>query len=154
MVPHEALLRRWAVKVSNLRPWDWKNFEKVQPVQLSSARRRLRAEGKIIEEESNHSPAPVRMLRLPYAEGSKREQERLLGRRRRTYRKFLSWTADGRLCGKHAERVVLASLQAAASEAGLYVPRQSVGEITTIDGVAPGHLPYGSGWSENSFLPR
>jgi hypothetical protein len=125
----------WAEIEARISTKGWKNFEKVQPVQLSGARRRLRAEGKIIVEESNHSASPVRMLRLPYVEGSKRGQERLLGRRRKVYRKFLSWTADSRLCGKHAEHVVLASLEAAASDAGLYVPKQSVGEISAINGV-------------------
>ena len=125
----------WAEIEARIAVRGWKHFDTIQPVQLSGARRRLRDEGLIIEEESNHAPSPVRMIRLPYTEGSKREQERLLGRRRKVYRKFLSWTADSRLCGKHAERVVLSSLQHAASDAGLYVPQQSVGEIDAINGV-------------------
>jgi hypothetical protein len=76
----DAFAAPWSEIEARISVRGWKNFERVQPVQLSGARRRLRAEGKIIEEASNHAPSPVRMLRLPYVEGFKREQERLLGR--------------------------------------------------------------------------
>jgi hypothetical protein len=125
----------WAEIEARIAVRGWKAFEKAQPVQLSGARRALRADGLILEDESNHAASSVRMLRLPPREGLKRLQEREAGRRRKLYRKFLSWTADGRLCGKHAERVVLDSLKAAASDAGLFVPPQTVGEISSIEGI-------------------
>ncbi len=111
----------------------WKNFPTIQPIQLGGARRQLRAEYLIIEETSHQTP-PVTMLRLPYPPGRKRELERLLGRRRKMYRKYMSWAGDLSLCGRHAEHVVLASAQAAASQAQLWVPPQAVGQINEVQG--------------------
>jgi hypothetical protein len=112
----------------------WKEFPPVQPLQLGSARRALRTEGLIIEETSRQTP-PVTTVRVPYPPGRKRELQRLLGRRRKAYRKYLSWAGDLNLCGRQAERVVLASARAAASDAGLWVPPQAVGEINEVRGV-------------------
>jgi hypothetical protein len=71
-----------------------------------------------------------------YPRGRKRELERLEGARRKLYRKYLGWAGDQVLCGKHGERVVLASLQAAASDAELYVPRQTPGSVSDVKGIA------------------
>jgi hypothetical protein len=113
----------------------WKEFPPVQPVQLSGARRALRDEGAIEEDRSEQQP-PVLTLRLPIREGSKREIERIRGRKRKLYRKYLSWTGDHDLCGKQGERVLLKTLEAAASEGGLWVPPQTVGEIREVQGIA------------------
>lgn len=66
----------------------------------------------------------------------------MVGARRKLYRRYLSWAGDQALCGTHAERVVLASMQAAASDAGLYVPPQATGTLAEVRGieVKPGPL--------------
>jgi hypothetical protein len=130
----ERFVVPWAEAEAHISNTGWKDFERVQPVQLSGARRSLRAEEKIVEEVSKQRP-PVHMVRLPYPEQGRRDLERLVGRRRKAYRKYLSWTNDQRLCGKHAEKVVYASAREAATEAGLVVPRQTVGEVSEVGGV-------------------
>jgi hypothetical protein len=119
----------------------WKNFPSVQPLQLAAARRALREEGAIEEDHSVHDP-PITTLRLPIEEGTKREVLRERGRKRRLYRKYLSWAGDQNLCGKHGERIFYETLVAASPEAGLYVPPQAVGDVREIDGtpVQPGPL--------------
>jgi hypothetical protein len=121
----------------------WKDFRKVQPLQLSGARRRFRAERplQVIEESTGHDP-PITTLRIPFPPGGKRELERLRGQRRKKYRRYLAIAADHRLCGHHAEQVVLASLQEASTPAGLWVPPQEVGRIRQISDVpiVPGPL--------------
>src|SRR5207253_7508807 len=98
------------------------------------ARQRRREEGQIVEETTRHA-VPVTTLRLPYPEHRKREIQRLAGQRRKKFRVYLSLAADHALCGRHAEKVVRDSLVAAASETGLYVPVQSLGQIDQIDQV-------------------
>jgi hypothetical protein len=71
-------------------------------------------------------------IRLPYPDGRLRELERLRGARRKLFRRYLSWVANQQLCGTHGEQVVLHSLQAAASRAGLFVPQQTPGNIDQI----------------------
>ena len=126
----------WSEVEARISVRGWKDFETVYPVQLSGARRRLREEGRIVEEESNHSPTPVRMIRLPYPTGEKRAMERLAGSRRKLYRKYLAWCADQRLCGRNGELVFLDSAKSVASEAGLYVPAQAPGQVGQVQGVA------------------
>lgn len=118
----------------------YKDYWKVQPVQLGGARRRLLAEGLICEDTSKHTPA-VTTIRIPYPEGRKREIERLRGEVRKSYRKYQAWTADHSVCGTHAERVLLSSLESAAPKAGLWVPPQKVGKIRgTGEDLLPGGL--------------
>lgn|GEM_PF-5664586 len=112
----------------------WKAFPRVQPLPLHAARQKLRAEGAIIEETTQHQ-VPVSTVRLPYPPGRKRELQRLAGRRRKKFRLYLSWTGTYGLCGHQAEKVVYASAQAVATEAGLFVPVQQVGNITEVDDV-------------------
>jgi len=112
----------------------WKNFEPVQPLQLNRARRALVDEGLIVEESTEHQ-LPVTTVRLPFEAGGKRELERVRGKRRKDYRRYIAWAQDGTLCGKHAERVVLESASAVASEAGLWVPPQRIGELQEVNGV-------------------
>jgi hypothetical protein len=117
----------WTEVESRISNRGWKDFRRVQPVQLSGARRKLRESGAIIEETSKTTP-PVHGIRLPYPENRKRELQRLAGKRRKLYRKYLSWAAELPLCGKHAEHVIWESLTDSSSDAGLYVPPQVVGE--------------------------
>jgi hypothetical protein len=124
----------WPEAEARISMTGWKDFEPVQPLQLMGARRSLQERGQIVVETTQHTPA-VTTLRLPFLPGRKREIERLRGERRKLYRKYLSWAQDGNLCGKHAERVVLDSAKAAASEAGLWVPPQNVGAIHEVNGV-------------------
>ena len=126
--------RPWPEAEARISTGAWKEFEPVQPLQLVGARKALEAEGKVIVETTSHTPA-VTTVRLPFEAGDKRRVERLRGERRKHYRKYLSWAQDGNLSGKHAERVVLASAVEVASEAGLWVPPQKVGEIREVDGV-------------------
>jgi hypothetical protein len=129
----ERFVVPWVEVEARISGHGWKDFEKVQPVQLSGARRALRDDGLICEEVSAHRP-PVQMIRLPYVDNRKRELERLVGRRRKAYRKYLSWAGDQYLCGKHAEKVVLESMRAAA-DVGLFVPKQTTGGVGEIKGV-------------------
>jgi hypothetical protein len=118
----------------------WKEFHKVQPVQLTGARRRLLAEG-LIEEDTSHQHPAVTTARIPIPAGRKREIERLRGNVRKSYRRYLSWSGDHLHCGKHAEKVVLDSLREAASDAGLYVPPQAIGNVREVHGATlPGAL--------------
>ncbi|HEY3212384.1 MAG TPA: hypothetical protein VGL16_04155 [Actinomycetota bacterium] len=107
----------------------------MQPLQLNGARRALVDEGLIVEETTEHE-LPVTTVRLPFEAGRKRELERLRGKRRKDYRRYIAWAQDGNLCGKHAERVVLESASAVASEAGLWVPPQRVGQLNEVNGIA------------------
>lgn len=100
----------------------------------SWARRSLQAQGRIVVETTQQIRA-VTTVRLPFTPGQKRRLVRLRGERRKLYRRYLSWAQDGRLCGKHAERVVLATAMQVASEAGLWVPPQAVGEVHTVNDV-------------------
>ncbi len=124
----------WPEAEARISMTGWKDFEPVQPLQLMGSRRSLEEENLIVVESTQHTPA-VTTLRLPFSPGMKREIERLRGERRKSYRKYLSWAQDGNLCGKHAERMVLASAKEVASEAGLWVPPQNVGLIHEVNGV-------------------
>lgn len=137
----EKFVVPWAEAEARISVKGWKNFDTVQPIQLSGARRSLRQEGRIEEEVSAQNP-PVHLVRLAYPDEGRRSLERLVGQRRKGYRKYLSWAGDQSLCGRHAERVVLDSLRAAALDADLYVPKQSTGAVGEIKGVrvAPGPL--------------
>jgi len=130
----ERLVIPWFEAESRISSTGWKSFRKVQPLQLHESRKSLASSGQIIEERTAH-PIPVVTVRLPFPPDRRKEITRLRGRRRKLYRKYLSWSNDERLCGKHAERVVLASLEAASSKAGLYVPPQKLGEIDQVKGV-------------------
>lgn len=122
----------------------WKDFYPVQPLQLSAARQRFRDETPhpVIEETTDHVVSPVTTLRLPFEDGRKREIERARGRKRKLYRKYLSWTNDQALCGKWGERITYASLQALQTDAALWVPPQTIGEISEVGSVEvePGPL--------------
>ena len=124
----------WSEIEARIAVRGWKDYPKVQPLQLTAARKRLRADRRIIEEATRH-PIPVRTIRLPFPPRKKRELARLCGSRRKKYRPYLSWSNNQDLCGKHAEKVVLESAKAAASDAGLYVPPQSLGEIASVNNV-------------------
>ncbi len=124
----------WFEAESRISSNGWKHFPKVQPLQLHASRTALIASGDIIVETTSH-PIPVVSIRLPYAPSSQRTIERLRGKRRKLYRKYLSWTNDQTLCGRHAELVVLSSLHSAASRAGLYVPPQTTGSIDSVSGI-------------------
>jgi hypothetical protein len=121
----------WAEVVSRISERGWNDFQPVQPLQLSGARQRLREEGLIEEDTSSHHP-PVTFLRLPYSPGRKRLVQREAGRRRKSYRKYLSWAGNQALCGKHAERITLDSMVQATGPGGFWVPEQTVGEIHSI----------------------
>lgn len=130
----ERLVIPWFEAESRISSTGWRSFLKVQPLQLHEARKLLASSGQIIEERSSHS-IPVVTIRIPFPPGRKREISRLLGHRRKLYRKYLKWTNDEISCGRHAERVVLDSLEASASEVGLYVPPQTPGRIDQIKGI-------------------
>jgi hypothetical protein len=136
----ERFIVPWTEAEARIAFQRWKEFPPVQPLQLHDARRSLAADNLIVEEVTHHHP-PVTTIRLPFPPGRKRELERLRGERRKAYRTYLSWAQDSRLCGKHAERVVLESAQSAASDAGLWVPPQVVGEIHTILGASSSRGP-------------
>lgn len=137
----ERLVIPWFEAESRISSTGWKSFLKVQPLQLHQARRSLVTEGQLIEERSSHA-IPVVTVRIPFPPKRKREISRLRGLRRKLYRRYLQWTNDETLCGKHAERVALESLKATQSEAGLYVPPQVPGSIDQVKGVqvTPGPL--------------
>ena len=126
---------------SRISAHGWHDFPLVQPIPLHNARRSLVASGHIIEERSSHD-SPVVTLRVPTPPRGKRRIERLLGSRRKLYRKYLSWTNNEALCGKHAEHVVHQSLVASSPEAIIWVPPQTPGQIDEIHGfpVQPGPL--------------
>lgn len=130
----ERLVIPWFEAESRISSAGWRSFPKVQPLQLHGARKSLVTSGQIIEERSAHA-IPVVTVRIPFPPGRKKEIERLRGLRRKHYRKYLKWTNNEKLCGRHAERVVLESLKDAASEAGLWVPPQVPGSIDHIKGV-------------------
>lgn len=109
----------------------WEGLPRVQPLQLTAARRQLVESGTIVLEQTEHDP-PVVTVRLPFSQGDKRQIERERGRRRKAYRKYLSWVMDEARCGRAGERAALATMQAAASKAGLYVPEQPLGDIDTV----------------------
>lgn len=111
----------------------WKQFRHVQPVQLHGSRIALEQRGLMVSETSGFG---VTTVRLPITAGNKRRIERVRGEKRQEYRRYLSWTNNQYLCGKHAEATVLSSLEASASKAGLYVPQQTVGDIREISGVS------------------
>lgn len=137
----ERLVIPWFEAESRISSTGWKSFHRVQPLQLHDARTSLVTDGHIIEDRTAH-PIRVVTVRIPFPPKRKREITRLLGRRRKIYRKYLKWTNDEKLCGRYAERVVLESLKAAHSEAGLYVPLQVPGAIDQVKGVQvlPGPL--------------
>jgi hypothetical protein len=143
----------WAEAEARISNRGWKNFRKVQPLQLHGARRSLEAAGEIIAETTKHKDLPVSTIRLPFPAGKKDELKTLRGERRLLYRKYLSWAGKQDLCGKHAEKVVLASLQDAAGEAGLYVPTQAVGSISVVNdcGIERGPL---DAWAHILTLPE
>ena len=137
----ERLVIPWLEAEARISSHGWRDFLKVQPLQLHEARVSLVNDGLIIPETTHH-PIPAVTIRLPFPEGRTRELTRLRGARRKLYRRYLSWANDTNLCGRHAEKVVLDSTLSAASDAGLYVPRQTVGDIRDIQGipVQPGPL--------------
>jgi hypothetical protein len=140
----DLLADRWVVPwaEAEARIWQgWKDYPPVQPLPLNTARQRLRDEHAIIEHKTGHK-VPVSTVRLPFPAGKKRELERMAGKRSKYFQKYLSWTNTYSLCGQNAERVVFASAQAVATEAGLYVPEQRLGNIDEVDGipVTPGPL--------------
>ncbi|MGH8946273.1 MAG: hypothetical protein ACRDVL_08990 [Acidimicrobiia bacterium] len=98
---------------------------------MTAARRQLAQEGTVVLEQSDTKPS-VTTIRLRYSPGKKRSIQRLRGARRKLYRRYLSWAFDYALCGRAAEEAVLASAQAVASEAALWVPPQKVGAITEV----------------------
>jgi len=127
----ERFVIPWFEAESRISSTGWKSFPKVQPLQLHESRKSLASSGQIIEERTAH-PIPVVTVRLPFPHDRIKEITRLRGRRRKLYRKYLSWANDEKFCGKHAERVVLDSLESSASKAGLYVPTQVPGRIDKI----------------------
>lgn len=138
----ERLVIPWFEAESRISSSRWKSFPNVQPLQLHEARKNLVNSGLIIQESSAHKVRKVVTVRIPFPPNRIREITRLRGRRRKLYRKYLSWANDEKLCGKHAELVVLESLEASASNAGLYVPPQVTGRIGQVNGVQviPGPL--------------
>ena len=100
----------------------------------------------VVLDETAHS-APVRTLRVP-TNGNKTRVEKLRGQKRKLYRRYISWTQDERLCGKHGEKVVEASFRAASGAAGLWLPAQTVGNVTRVAGklVPEGHTVDMWGW--------
>jgi hypothetical protein len=133
---NDRIYSPWGEVEARISDRRWKGFPPIQPLQLGGARRTLEEEGLILPDVSAQNP-PVVGVRIPFPEGRKREFERLRGRRRKAYRKYLGWAGDQSLCGKHAERVVLDSLHDAASAAGLFVPPQTVGRIEEVRGIRP-----------------
>lgn len=130
----------WAEVEARIAVRGWKDFRTVQPLQLTGARKALVAEGRIEVDTSEHHP-PVVTLREPIVKGQKRRVERLRGEVRKGYRRYLALAGDNALCGKHAERVVLESLRAAAGTAYLFVPPQKVGKIASVRSASlPGTL--------------
>ena len=127
----ERLVIPWFEAESRISSTGWKSFLKVQPLQLHESRKSLAISGQIIDERTAH-PIPVVTVRLPFPPKKIKEITRLRGRRRKLYRQYLSWANDEKFCGKHAERVVLDSLESSASKAGLYVPIQVPGRIDQI----------------------
>jgi hypothetical protein len=139
----DKLVVPWPEVESRITHGPWKDFHPVQPLPLNGARRALRAEDppRVIEETSDHAHHPVTTLRVPF-NGDKRNIERLRGAQRKLFRKYLSWTGNQDLCGRHAEGIVLESLQAAQTSGGLWVPPQAVGNIEAVEGkpIEPGPL--------------
>jgi hypothetical protein len=130
----------WAEVEARVSVRGWPGFRNVQPLQLTGARRTLIEEG-LIEVDTSHTYPSVVTIRAPIAAGQKRRIERLRGEKRKSYRRYLSWAGDVSLCGRHAERIVLESLRAAAGSAHLFVPPQTAGRISRIRGVdLPGTL--------------
>jgi hypothetical protein len=127
----ERLVIPWFEAESRISSSGWKSFLKVQPLQLHESRKSLAISSQIIEERTTHT-IPVVTVRLPFPPNRIKEITRLRGRRRKLYRKYLGWANDEKLCGKHAERVVLDSFESSASKAGLYVPAQVPGRIAQI----------------------
>ena len=134
----DRLVMPWKEVETRVSWHGWRQYDKPEPVHLTNPRRALLQEGKLVRDTTEHNP-PVVTYRIPFPEGSKREIERLRGARRKLYRKYLSWTQDRTLCGRHAEIVAMESLQSAASPAGLWVPEQAIGQITQIK-EAPTHI--------------
>jgi hypothetical protein len=97
-------------------------------------------------DETAHS-APVRTLRAP-TNGNKTRVEKRRGPERKLYRRYISWTQDQHLCSKHGEKVVEASFRAASGAAGLWLPAQTVGNVTRVAGklVPEGHTVDMWGW--------
>lgn len=128
----------WHEAEARISHHGWADFPLVQPLQLTAARRQLVESGDVIVETSEHAQ-PVVTIRRPFEQGNKRRVERLRGARRKLYRKYIGWSQDQVLCGRHAEQVVLESARGAASGAGLFVPKQRVGHITGVLGrsIAP-----------------
>ena len=56
------------------------------------------------------------------------------GQKRKVYRRYVSWTQDEHLCGKHGEKVVEASFQAVSGATGVWLPAQTVGNVTRVAG--------------------
>jgi len=137
----ERLIIPWFEAESRISSSGWKSFRQVQPLQLHESRTSLVHSGDIIEERTKHTFSVV-TVRLPFPPNRIKELSRLRGARRKHYRTCLKWTNDETLCGKHAERIVLDSLNHSAPQAGLYVPPQSIGKIKEVNGVQvlPGPL--------------
>lgn len=133
---NERRVVTWAEVEARISVAGWKEFRKVQPVQLTGALRRLRGESpRRIEEDWTQHDSPIHTLRSPYPPGGKREMDRLRGHKRKLYLRYIHWTQNETLCGKQAEYVVHDSLLAASSRTGLYVPEQVPGNVTEVAGV-------------------
>jgi hypothetical protein len=111
----------------------WKNYRVVQPLQLEAARRGLLAEGAIFREQTEHvQPIVTYSLRDPGL--TEDAVTRIRGHRRSLYRTYVKWTGDPPACGHHAEKVLFASLQAAAGIGQFVIPNQRVGHVPTVLG--------------------
>jgi hypothetical protein len=116
----------------------WKEYRNVQPIQLSGSLRRLLDEDPpriVVETTSHPDERAVRTLRVPFTEGQKRRVERLRGRKRKSYLRYISWAQQERLCGRYGEHVVFETLLHASPRAGLWVPPQEIGDVTEVGGV-------------------
>lgn len=127
----------WPEAVARISNKSWKDFGKVQPLQLDEARRRLLArppgDPERIERDQTSHPTPAITYRLenPRLPPTPFDDER--GRRRSLHRSLLGWTGDPAGCGHHAERVVIESLYAAAGRGQLLVPTQRRGQIRAVN---------------------
>lgn len=131
----------WAEAVARISSGSWKTFRSVQPLQLKVALDHLMADGVVVRESTKHVQ-PVITYRLAETGLSSDALERIRGRRRALYRRFVSWTGDPAACGHHAEKVVLASLLRAAGRGGYFVPKQRVGHVPKLldEEISPGPL--------------
>lgn len=127
----------WGEVEARISVRGWEEYRKVQPIQLSGALRRLEAENppRVISEGTAHpDEQAVRTLRVPFPPGRKRAVERLRGRKRKTYLRYIAWAQDQNFCGSHGESVVHDSLLHASPVAGIWVPPQPIGDVNEVAG--------------------